>query len=464
MQFPMFSFLARLLGDPKSNLYGSAHFLGRRAKSKVLSSSNDGLVIDGVKRVSFERSCQHVAIEGKTGSGKTAGYIIPNLLNLSGNSSAVVTDYNGKIYAKTAAYLASIGYAIKIVNFSQFSHSLHFNPLARASTFAEIMQVSDAIIDTAYPTASGDQVFWNNGAKTIINILIRYLQSRPAKERNLYSVLHLLDMFGENQTTIDDMMRAGLDNPTFAKYLSFFNDNEKTISGMLSSAKMALVALNDPDIAHFTSFDTLNFESLRDQDTALFIIVNATDVKYYNFILTLLYSQIFSFCSQAPKPKSKDNPIYFLLDEAGNMGKIPALATSITTLRDRKCPISLLFQDKRQLVQQYGEQDALTIYNGCRTQIYFSGLGLETCKYISETLGKTTITHREQGYSKTLDDSANRDKETGRDLMTVDEIRCMGDNEIIVIISNLRPMKLKIKLYFQNRGLMKKTCPHPLFK
>ena len=53
-------------------------------------------------------------IVGGSGSGKSASYTIPNAHQLLG--SYVFTDPKGEIYDRTAGYLKSQGYEIKILN------------------------------------------------------------------------------------------------------------------------------------------------------------------------------------------------------------------------------------------------------------------------------------------------------------------------------------------------------------
>jgi type IV secretory pathway TraG/TraD family ATPase VirD4 len=51
---------------------------------------------------------------------------------------------------------------------------------------------------------------------------------------------------------------------------------------------------------------------LREKKTALFIQVPEQKIPYYAFILNLIYTQLFNFCTESLKV---ERPIYFLLDE-----------------------------------------------------------------------------------------------------------------------------------------------------
>ena len=62
-----------------------------------------------------------------SGSGKSASYVIPNAYQLLG--SYVFTDPKGELYDKTAGYLKSKGYDIRVLNLVNPKKSDGYNPL-----------------------------------------------------------------------------------------------------------------------------------------------------------------------------------------------------------------------------------------------------------------------------------------------------------------------------------------------
>mgnify|MGYP003714639469 CR=1 FL=1 len=83
-----------------SQRYGSATLVRR---SHLFHRRHRGLVIDGCNRLSQKHSFQHLMCVSPTGTGKSQGYVLPNLLTL--DSSIVVTDIKGELYDLTAAHL-----------------------------------------------------------------------------------------------------------------------------------------------------------------------------------------------------------------------------------------------------------------------------------------------------------------------------------------------------------------------
>ena len=457
--FDVLVFLFQAIFNRKSQIYGSADFLKGRAKRNLLSTANDGLVIDGVRRISLQKSFQHLCIVAPTGAGKTSRYIFPNVLNAH-KESLVITDPSAEIYHKSAAYLEKQGYQVLALNVADVENSVKYNPLARATNYSDVMKVVDILVESAYPNSGANEAFWLDGAKSFLAILIKSLTNCPEEKRNLNTVRTLLHQYGGEQEQLDEWLSTYLDEGTFSEYKSFVMQDEKVVSGFLSTAKTALQKLGDPNLQVLMQEDNIDFEQLRTQKTALFLIVPEHELRYYAFLLRILYTQLFNMCMELPKKREKYLDILVFLDECGNIGKIPAFSSLITTLRKRNVSLSLVLQDIQQLVNIYGQADASTIlHGGCANKIFYPGLSLKTCEELERILGKKTIIHTEGGYTEGSfwgTPKKQREREMGRSLLTADEIRTLSEDKAIFIHGNLKPVLLTTKAYFDNRRLSKR--------
>jgi len=132
------------------------------------------------------------------------------------------------------------------------------------------------------------------------------------------------------------------------------------------------------------------------------------------------------------------------MDEFGNLGHMNDIASTITTLRKRRCSISIILQKLSQLRAVYGPDEARTIFSGgCGNKLYFSGLDLETTEYIEKSLGKNTE------YDTVFGGIDHRSRTIGVPLMSSDQVRMLRASEGILISGRERPIKLRMPPYFQ---------------
>ena len=83
-------------------------------QSEIINSSNKGLLIDGdKKRLSLKDSFLNIGVFAGQGAGKSAGIIIPNILDKSKSKcSMLISDCSGEIYHQTSGELKAKGFDI----------------------------------------------------------------------------------------------------------------------------------------------------------------------------------------------------------------------------------------------------------------------------------------------------------------------------------------------------------------
>ena len=416
---------------------------------------NDGLVVDGVNRMNKKSSFQHIGIVGPTGCGKTTTFTIPNVLSLK--DSMVITDPSGEIYSITAEHLRKKKFNVRYIDVSRPKKSFKFNPLSRVNTHSEIKEVASTLVDYSLKKRgeSGGDPFWTDTAKTLLNLILRIVKEHPKLEcRNLeqaHRMLIMLIIFESKKFNkiVENYAVSSGDQKTPQELISFIGQTPpKTKMSIVATAKTALESFADPTMCELTQTDNIRFEDLRDihsqHPTVIFLIVPEDEINNYGFLLNLFYTQIFKFCASQSE---NVRPVFFLLDEFANLGRIPNFENTITTLRKRKCSISLIVQDIDQIEGVYGKGGESVIFqSSCQNKLFFSGLGLQSCQFVERILGRETIVVSEE-----------REQRAGRSLMNADEVRRMEQDEVIFISGNKRPLLLKNTIYTKNRKLRKRA-------
>lgn len=432
--------------------YGSARFLTKREIKKILHKKHQGLSVNGTQGMSLsqDNSFKHLTLIAPSGAGKTSAYVIPSiLLQMQKGSSIVVTDPSGEIFQHTSGYAQSLGYDIKVFDITNTKASYSYNPIEHANSHRDIAYLAKILVESALGR-DPQTMFWNDGGSTIIETLIKLLKDYHPNHANLANVRYLLNSFGTDGSNIAPLFtQPNVDRGLFSEFSGFINQETKILQGFLSTAKTALKALTDPEIATLLGSDTLNFRTIRSQPTILYVICRESLIPHFSFLIKVFYSQFFNYCMEGVYPT--DLPIYVYMDEFGNLGELNEFHTILTTVRKYGVSVSLILQDIEQLTNIYGSQQASIIMNGgTSSKLFLPGMSQSSCETLCKILGTATI-------QDTNWLTQRKDVAYGRALLTAQEIRTMKIGTGVLIHGNKLPIQLNMVPYYKNKKLNAST-------
>lgn len=425
-------------------------------KSKLFSSFNNGLLLDGYKhRLSLKESFNHLALIARTGGGKTTSFVIPNILKLAEEkNSMVITDISGELYNQTSGYLSQKGYKIYILNPEDLNESISYNPLYYATSSSKIDELVNILLKSSKEKQSGENnEFWESGAKSLISMFIKILlNTNNHKYINLSNVRYLINNYGTDGERLYSLFEKYADDKLYYEFYGFKNGNPQTTLSFVSNANIALspIGIND-NLEKLTSKHTINFENFRKEKSVLYIKIPANKQKQYSFLQNIFYHQFFNYMMES-LPQKDDLPIFCLLDEFGNLN-LPDFETTITTIRKYNVSISIILQSTQQLENRYGKANAETIMNGgIASRLFYNGADLSTTETLSKILGQ------KEKITTDIDGSQKLEKTA---VMEASEIRTMKDDEALFITGNKLPVKLNIKPYYKSFTLKQFTKLEP---
>ena len=390
-----------------------------------------------------------------SGSGKSAAYVIPNACQLLG--SYVFTDPKGELYDKTAGYLKDNGYKIKVLNLVNPQKSDGYNPLVHVRSEIDVDVIANTIVKGQTDAGASSEPYWDDMAEMLLKALIYYLKAvRPVAEQNLESCAELVraaNNSGGSNLLTNLMNRLPFDHPARMNYKSIEIAPEKTYSSILSSLQSKLGKFDSKDIAELTSTNTIDFEEIGREKTAVYVISSDTHAAY-DFLLTIFFSQMIQQLYDFADKEGGELPVptYFILDEFANIGKIPDFDKKISTSRSRKISFSVILQNLDQLEAVYKESHE-TIMGNCDTHLFLGSNSQKTVEYFSKALGEKTIYRDSESINKDRNDwkqgKSISEQNMARALLTPDELRRLDVDKCIIYEKGLKPIKADKYYYYK---------------
>ena len=399
-------------------------------------------------------------IVGAPGTGKSFGIVRPNIEQM--NSSYVITDPSAELLKTCGKMLENNGYEIKVFDLTDMRHSHRYNPFRYIRSEQDVLTLIDCYINsTTEPGRGGGDKFWLDAEKGLLSAIIFYLREYETPDKQNFAQIAKMvrqaksDDEKERQqnaqakkTELDkkfEEIREINPNDICLKYYDIFKlAPDKTTSGILISTGVRLGAFNMDTVATLTEEDDLELMTLGDKKTAVFIIVPSGE-NAYAFLVNMMYSQMFDSLYYHGAHDFGDGrlpvDVRFILDEFANIGVIPSFQQKLTTMRKYGLSCMIFIQSLGQIKELYKE-DFTTLIDACTTFVYLGGADTATMEDIQKKLGYQTMRMRNQSSSHNSNGGGSDSvaiQYTQRPLLTLDEIRRLPSNMLLVIISGQQP-------------------------
>ena len=119
---------------------------------------------------------------------------------------------------------------------------------------------------------------------------------------------------------------------------------------------------------------------------------------------------------------------------------LPGFTRELATMRSRNISASTIIQNMAQIKELYKDSWE-TIPGNSDTILYLGGNEASTHKYISEALGKSSITLNTHNQTKGRSGSwSTNEQKSGRELLTPDEVRLLDNRYAILFIRGAQPV------------------------
>ena len=433
--------------------WGDASQVNRKYEAKPASENklltqNVRIGLDGRKH----RRNLNVLVIGGSGAGKTRFYCKPNLMQA--NTSFVILDPKGEQVRAVGNLLREKGYEVKVLDLINMEKSHCYNPFVYLRDDNDVQRLVTNLFKSTTPKgAQSSEPFWDNAAQMLLLALIFYLKyEAPDDEQNFAMVMEMLragDVDEDNNmpSPLDnlfyDLEKTDPNHIALKYYRSYHSGAAKTLKSIQITLAARLEKFNLESLSSLTITDELELNTLGEKKTAIFAIIPDNDTSF-NFLVSILYTQLFQQLFEVADKKyggSLPVHVHFLMDEFANVSLPDDFDKILSVMRSRGVSVSIILQNLAQLKALF-EKQWESIVGNCDEFVYLGGNEQATHKYVSELLGKETIDTNTYGLSYGMRGNYTKnDQQTGRELLTPDEVRMLDNQYALLFIRGERPVK-----------------------
>lgn len=428
--------------------FATAHELERCGYLSLSSQADEFLVApysNQILRIPRNDTNRHAIVCGPTGSGKTTGLFIPNLLERT-EASAVVTEATGgngiaDLYTKTAGYRAAHGHKIFYFNPDDLE-SQQINPLDHVNTYRQARRACEIIFQsTTLRTHRGDQS-WEMAERQLLTALILHAASQRCENNcNFGFINRLLDHGASGLNKVFQKSAYIEARRSYFRFIQTCTEGYRNL--VINGVMTRLDAWNSPRCCKLTEQTSLDFDALQDDLFTLYLAVPADNAE-----LKPMMALILNYVLDAIQRRRFSNPLMLLLDEFTNFGVVRNLPAKLTILRHDGIPAVLGVQDYVQLENMY-DRDAKLLISQPATRIFFKPNDIDTAQKISQMLGES---HKE--WQRLTSAGHLQEKERKEALLSAAELLNLGVFEenpngslgdgksMIVFLPNTHPVRI----------------------
>lgn len=138
---------------------------------------------------------KNVIVIGGSGSSKTRYYCKPNLMQLSPNTSYVVTNPKETLIGEVGKMFVEHGFKLKVLNTINFKKSMHYSPFHYIHSEKDILKlVNTIIVNTKGEGEKSSENFWVKSERLLYCALIGYIYyEAPEEEQNFSTLLEFIN-------------------------------------------------------------------------------------------------------------------------------------------------------------------------------------------------------------------------------------------------------------------------------
>lgn len=332
---------------------------------KAIRAESDGTGILPVSSILIPEalSRRHILIAGQTGSGKSTVLIQHLAAIQKAHRRAIANDFKGEL----------------VERFYRPDRDLILNPIdARGvgwTLFNELKSKPDltAVTGSLIPPAKGEDRFWSAAAQDVLRGVMAYCY-----ETNKRTNVELWKALTSQLHDITDMCRAT--ESGHAGYTYIQDASSKQAAGVIA------VLMSYVSWLEFAFDGPFSLRQWAEEVGDKMIFITSTDevsniMRPYLSLFADLAGKRFLALPESPEP---EKTIYLILDELGNMQRLPSVKRLLTAGRSKGVVVEVGIPDFSSIESVYGREDAHTIINSCGSKLILNLGDPEAARFFSD--------------------------------------------------------------------------------
>lgn len=425
----------------------------------------------------FRRGNGHMLAYAPARTGKTTSLVVPALLHWT-SGSVIVTDVKGELTELTAAWRRKDGQRTLILNpfGARGISGLRFNPLRVLiedmikNGGREVHALAKLIALQLIPERghdAGDGIFFRNGGRRLLVTFMLYLAafepkrctlpglrsavwSSEAEKFAIATKMQGSNLFAGLLREYGNALADGLE-PEYVKTFGAFRDNAMNALELYEAHTDFGRSLMESD---FTFADVL------DGKTTLYLILPESKLETHGPWMGLIVTLLLETVAASQAMHERRTRLLFLLEEMGNLGRLPNLGKALSLLPGKGVRCWMIFQSRRQSLDIYGPNIAGLIEEQSSVIQAWSIRGLEDRKAWSARIGNATRKGRSVAREAENMFAPWRLSvgERGFPVLSPDEIGRLPEHEQLIAIAGQPVIRAKKLPYFADPVLARRAA------
>ena len=325
--------------------------------------------------------------------------------------------------------------------------------------YAYIKDIAKVLV----PTPDNSDASWTEGAQDIcIAVLFAMLEDsenpKYSMDKSKFTIKQLSNILNVQRANLIPFLKERPNTSRVFHHAGFIldNDSEKTVASYVSTVQNGISKYSDSGIQYITSDTDFDLNKINEQPTAIFLVIpdeNKARYRLANLYITQLYNYL-TYMASKNTNKSLDRTTYFLLDEFGNMPKIPFINEWVSLCRGRNIFFLIILQSISQLEYLYTPQVSKTILQNLHFQCFLGANEVSSLEYFQKLLGSYTI----YGKTKSLDSRlAEKGESSGslshqkKNLVEIDELQYIKQGQAFVVVNREKPLRTQLVPFYDKK-------------